>query len=53
MRVTASDALELVGLSLLLVAAAALDWRALLAVVGVVLLAAGYLVGSPESGDSE
>lgn len=43
-----STLLELLGVAGLVIAAAAFDWRAGVAVVAVVLLAAGYLVGAME-----
>lgn len=45
MRLTTSDLLELIGAALVLLAAAAWDWRALVALVGVLVLVAGYLLG--------
>jgi hypothetical protein len=47
-NVTASTLLELVGLVLILVAAFALDWRAGVAVIGLVLLLAGFVLGGSE-----
>lgn len=44
MRISLATLLEIVGLLLLAVAAAAWDWRALLALVALVLIVAGNLL---------
>lgn len=48
MRVKISNVAELLGACLLLIAAAAWDWRALVAVVGLALLGVGFLLDVPE-----
>lgn len=44
-RVDLSTVLEAVGFALLLIAAAAFDWRLLVALVGLGLIAVSYLIG--------
>jgi hypothetical protein len=49
MRVKLSNVLELLGGCLVLLAAAAWDWRALLLLVGLVLVVLGYVLdGEPD-----
>lgn len=51
MNVKLSDLLELLGLALIVAAAALWDPRALIAVTGALLLLAGYLLDDDQDGE--
>lgn len=53
MLVKISNVLELVGLALILIAAAAWDWRALAFLLGSLMVAAGYLIDTPDNVEVE
>jgi hypothetical protein len=47
MRTRISDALELLGLALVLLAAFCADWRLGVAVIGATAVAAGFIIDAP------
>lgn len=51
MSVSVSNVLEVLGSVLLLTAAGAWDWRALLALVGLVMVVVGFLLDPGEPDD--